>query len=144
MRYARKKNLKIAHASTFVCVMFLTIFGLIAVFDSHNYARPPIPNLYSLHSWIGLAAVILFGLQVITCYIIAIKKETCKREKKNHKSHKFEFQWIGGFVTFLYPQLRGSYKSTLLPYHIFFGLLGYVLEVIAALLGLSEKAFFKM
>lgn len=65
LRYARKKNLKLAHAGGFVCVMILIILGLVAVFDSHNYAKPPIPNLYSLHSWIGLASVILFGLQVI-------------------------------------------------------------------------------
>lgn len=64
LRYARKKNLKLAHAGGFICVMVLTVLGLVTVFDSHNYAKPPIPNLYSLHSWIGLAAVILFGLQV--------------------------------------------------------------------------------
>lgn len=65
LRYARKKHLKVSHAAMFACVMVLAIIGLVAVFDSHNYAKPtPIPNLYSLHSWIGLAAVILFGLQV--------------------------------------------------------------------------------
>lgn len=47
-------------------------------------------------------------------------------------------------MTFLFPQLRDSYKSTIMPYHIFFGLLGYAMAVVAALLGLSEKAFFHM
>jgi cytochrome b-561 len=31
-----------------------------------------------------------------------------------------------------------------MPVHIFFGLLGFVLAIAAALLGISEKAFFSM
>lgn len=65
LRYARKKNLKISHATLFGIVMLFIVLALVAVFDSHNLAKPPIPNLYSLHSWIGLSAVILFGCQVI-------------------------------------------------------------------------------
>lgn len=39
------------------------IAALVAVFSAHNdegYA-----NLYSIHSWVGLATVVMFGLQVM-------------------------------------------------------------------------------
>lgn len=46
------------------------MFALKAVWDSHDYNRDlnnkldPIPNLYSLHSWIGIFIFISFCLQV--------------------------------------------------------------------------------
>lgn len=68
LRYARKRSLKLCHASIFGSIMILVLIASLAVFDSHNLAVPPIPNLYSLHSWVGLTAVTLFILQV-KCYI---------------------------------------------------------------------------
>lgn len=64
-RNVRKLYVKILHASLhFLAIIFLVV-ALKAVFDSHNLAKPkPHPNLFSVHSWLGLAVVILFGMQV--------------------------------------------------------------------------------
>lgn len=63
-RARRKKSLKLIHGGTMIFVIVLTIVALIAAFDSHNLRDPPIPNMYSLHSWVGLTSVILFCCQV--------------------------------------------------------------------------------
>ncbi|XP_031623209.1 cytochrome b561 [Contarinia nasturtii] len=115
VRYARKRSLKISHASIFGAIMFLTLIAAWAVYDSHVLRTPPIPNLYSLHSWIGLIAIILFILQ-----------------------------WLGGFFSFLYPIITAQQRDSFMPTHIYFGLAGYIMAIAAALLGLCEKALFQM
>jgi cytochrome b-561 len=66
-RNNRKRRLKLAHMLIHVIAFILVIIGLVAVFDSHNLKAPPVRNLYTLHSWIGLSAVILFACQVRFC-----------------------------------------------------------------------------
>lgn len=114
-RMARKKNLKYSHAAIHLTVLVAVIIALVAVFDSHNYAATPIPNLYSLHSWVGLTAVILFACQ-----------------------------WVAGFVAYLSPVLAEPLKRMYMPLHIYFGLLGYGFAAAAALMGFAEKAAFNM
>lgn len=113
LRYSSKRGLKLTHATLFGVILALVLIAGVAVYESHNLVDPPIPNFYSIHSWVGIAAMLLF---------------VC--------------QWIGGFVSFLFPQVRAPLKEAIMPYHIFFGLTGYVLAIAAALLGISEKAFF--
>lgn len=114
-RYARKKPLKITHAVIHGLAFLFTVIALVAVFDSHNLAKPPIANMYSLHSWVGLGAVILFS-----------------------------FQYLFGFVSYLFPGVREPFRTTYMPIHIFFGVLGFVLAIAAAVLGLQEKAGFSI
>ena len=65
-RHERKKKLKLVHAGIMLGAFLFTVIALKAVFDSHNLAEDPIPNLYSLHSWIGIITVVLFTMQVST------------------------------------------------------------------------------
>lgn len=57
-----KLVVKLIHAGLNLLAFALVVIALVAVFDFHNSAK--IPNMYSLHSWLGLAAVLLYCLQV--------------------------------------------------------------------------------
>merc|ERR1711860_166511 len=48
-----KKQVKIIHGVVMISVFIIDVIGLQAVFDFHNLKN--IPNMYSLHSWLGLA-----------------------------------------------------------------------------------------
>lgn len=112
-RNERKKKLKVAHAIIMISAFFLAVIGLKAVFDSHNLAN--VPNLYTLHSWIGLVTVILFSLQ-----------------------------WVAGCVTFLFPGLASHLRISFMPVHIFFGMLIFTMACATALLGIAEKTIFAL
>jgi cytochrome b-561 len=56
----------------------------------------------------------------------------------------FACQYVGGFVSFLLPGIRQQIKEAYMPIHIYFGICGFILAIVAALLGLSEKAFWSM
>lgn len=113
LRNEPKKKLKWLHAVMMMTALLLASIGLKAVFDSHNLAERPIDNLYTLHSWIGLSAVICFALQ-----------------------------WLFGFVSFLFPGVRHSLRASYMPLHVYGGLMIFGLATAAALMGLLEKAIF--
>lgn len=50
------------HASFHIIALIIAVIGLAAAFDFHYHAK--IPDLYTLHSWVGMATVILFSFQV--------------------------------------------------------------------------------
>ena len=64
-----KPILKIVHAVIMITVFMLTVIALIAVFDFHNLNLKPIPNMYSVHSWMGLLTVILFCAFICFCTV---------------------------------------------------------------------------
>ncbi|KAL2744829.1 cytochrome b reductase 1-like isoform X1 [Vespula maculifrons] len=114
-RNVRKRRLKLIHTGLMLLIILLTIIALIAVFDSHNLKIPPIPNMYTLHSWIGLTSVILF----------------C-------------FQLLAGFITFLYPGLHDSLRASYMPIHVYFGIATFIGSIATCLIGLNEKAIFSI
>ncbi|XP_057951338.1 transmembrane ascorbate ferrireductase 1 [Malania oleifera] len=104
---AKKLTHMVLHATAFI----LGIIGIYTAFKYHNESG--IANLYSLHSWLGIAIISLYGIQ-----------------------------WIYGFVVFFYPGGTTEIRSGSVPWHVLFGLFVYVLAVGNVAIGLLEKLTF--
>ncbi|XP_023253362.1 cytochrome b ascorbate-dependent protein 3-like isoform X3 [Seriola lalandi dorsalis] len=102
---------KLLHAALMLIALVLSIVGLCAVFDFHNANN--IPNLYSLHSWIGIAATALFAIQ-----------------------------WVVGVAGFLLPCSPISLRKLLKPVHVWMGGSILWLSIAACISGINEKLFF--
>ncbi|XP_068642718.1 transmembrane ascorbate ferrireductase 2-like isoform X2 [Aristolochia californica] len=106
------KNFKKAlHLAVQFIAFLLSFIGIWAALKFHN--EKGIENFYSLHSWLGLACFILFGIQ-----------------------------WGLGFATFWYPGGSRNSRAALLPWHVFFGVYIYALAIATAATGILEKLTF--
>ncbi|XP_072274430.1 plasma membrane ascorbate-dependent reductase CYBRD1 [Pyxicephalus adspersus] len=108
-----KLLMKFIHAGLHLTAAILVIVAMVAVFDFHNAKH--IPNMYSLHSWVGLVVVILFMLQLVV-----------------------------SIVVFLIPITPVSVRAALMPVHVYGGLLLYGGVIGSALMGITEKLIFSL
>ena len=74
-----KARVKIFHVWLLTLSIVFSSIGFKAVYDSHNRAKPPEKNLFSLHSWIGLAVIILLYLQWLCSFCCCF----CRRLDEN-------------------------------------------------------------
>lgn len=80
------------------------LLGVLAAYRSHSLKQPtPIPNLYSVHSYLGLTTVLM----------------ACA-------------QYAAGFVAFLKPSLSLPKRRALMPLHQLFGRVVFVLGLCTA------------
>lgn len=112
-RNENKRNVKILHAVIHLLALIISIVGIVAVFDFHRAAN--IPDMYSLHSWCGMATMVFFCVQ-----------------------------WVMGLVFFLFPVMSAWLRSWYLPLHVFFGLVLLAMAVGTSLLGITEKLLFSI
>ncbi|KAI5618504.1 cytochrome b ascorbate-dependent protein 3 isoform X1 [Silurus asotus] len=103
-----KMRWKILHACLLLLALIFTILGLCAVFNYHNANN--IANLYSLHSWIGIATSALFAVQ-----------------------------WVAGFGAFLLPCSPVPLRVLVKPTHVWLGSILLVLSVVSCISGINEK-----
>ncbi|XP_049479318.1 plasma membrane ascorbate-dependent reductase CYBRD1-like isoform X1 [Panthera uncia] len=108
-----KLLMKSIHAGLHAVAAILAIISLVAVFDFHNAKN--IPNMYSLHSWVGLTVVILYILQLL----------------------------LGVFI-FLLPWAPLSLRALVMPIHVYSGLLIFGTVIATVLMGVTEKLFFAL
>ncbi|MED6143430.1 hypothetical protein PIB30_006004 [Stylosanthes scabra] len=107
----KKEVKKVIHLTLHAIALALGIFGISAAFKNHNESG--IANLYSLHSWLGISVISLYGIQ-----------------------------WLYGFVIFFFPGGTPAIRRESLPWHVLFGLFVYVLAIATASLGFLEKLTF--
>lgn len=73
-RNNRKRDLKNQHAIIHGCIIILVSLAGWAAYASHIYSDPPIPNFYSLHSWLGVLTILMFLSQVSRLLLIILNK----------------------------------------------------------------------
>ncbi|XP_071208685.1 lysosomal membrane ascorbate-dependent ferrireductase CYB561A3 isoform X1 [Salvelinus alpinus] len=104
---------KLLHAGVMLLALLCSILGLCAVFDFHNTNNTP--NLYSLHSWIGICTTALFTTQ-----------------------------WVMGLAGFLLPCSPMSFRKLLKPAHVWMGGCILILSIVSCISGINEKLFFAL
>ncbi|XP_020782938.1 transmembrane ascorbate-dependent reductase CYB561 [Boleophthalmus pectinirostris] len=112
-RNESKRNVKLLHGIIHLLALIITIVGMVAVFDFHRASK--IPDMYSLHSWCGMATLVLFCAQ-----------------------------WVLGLMFFLFPVASAWLRATYLPLHVFCGALLLVMAIGSSLLGITEKLLFSI
>merc|ERR1712241_1069988 len=127
-RCCRRIANKLLHTVFHLLAMPCIALAFVATYDSHTLRTvpcktgqcdDPIPNFYSLHSWMGLATMGLFALQFIV-----------------------------GFFSFLLllccESATASFRANLVPIHSTFGITTFVMAIATACAGLTEKALFSL
>uniref|UniRef100_A0A663F9L7 Transmembrane ascorbate-dependent reductase CYB561 n=2 Tax=Aquila chrysaetos chrysaetos TaxID=223781 RepID=A0A663F9L7_AQUCH len=112
-RHEAKRSTKALHALLHGLALVIALVGIVAVFESHR--TKGIPDMYSLHSWCGMAAFVLYLLQ-----------------------------WLLGCGFFLLPGASFSLRSRYKPQHVFFGIALFALSIAACLLGITEMLLFNI
>ncbi|KAI7731953.1 hypothetical protein M8C21_008965 [Ambrosia artemisiifolia] len=82
----KKAEKKLIHLILHAIALILGIIGIYMAFKNHNESG--IANLYSLHSWLGIGLIVLYGIQ-----------------------------WIFGFLMFFYPGGTADLRRESLPWH---------------------------
>lgn len=59
----KKPEKKLIHLVLHATALILGIIGIYMAFKFHNESN--IANLYSLHSWLGIGVIVLYGIQVM-------------------------------------------------------------------------------
>uniref|UniRef100_A0A4W6CEW0 Lysosomal membrane ascorbate-dependent ferrireductase CYB561A3 n=1 Tax=Lates calcarifer TaxID=8187 RepID=A0A4W6CEW0_LATCA len=64
----KKHPWKLVHAGLMLLALLLSILGLCAVFDFHKHFN--LPDLYSLHSWVGICTVAMFWILGLAGFLV--------------------------------------------------------------------------
>ncbi|KAH1097900.1 hypothetical protein J1N35_014821 [Gossypium stocksii] len=99
---------KAVHLTLQTIALGCGIFGIVVIFKFHDETN--MPDMVTLHSWLGMIAICLFGLQ-----------------------------YLLGFFSYVFPGAESYSRAAYLPWHTFGGLLILFLAICTAEMGLLQK-----
>ncbi|PPD85495.1 hypothetical protein GOBAR_DD17567 [Gossypium barbadense] len=99
---------KAVHLTLQTIALGCGIFGIVVIFKFHNETN--MPDMVTLHSWLGMITICLFGLQ-----------------------------YLLGFFSYVFPGAESYSRAAYLPWHTFGGLLIFFLAICTAEMGLLQK-----
>lgn len=110
----RRAQQKTVHVTMNAVALGLAALGVVVAWKSHSLKKPvPTPNLYSIHSWLGL-----FTLGLAAC------------------------QAALGVVVYLFPRASAQGRASFYQYHAAIGGSTFVLAIATMLVGIQEKSSF--
>ncbi|KAI3950046.1 hypothetical protein MKW92_044609 [Papaver armeniacum] len=102
-----RKVQKLVHLTFLLIALVSGILGVFVVFKFHHEIG--LKNMFTLHSWLGMITICLFGLQ-----------------------------WLFAFFSFLYPGAGMPTRARLVPWHAFVGMVIFLLAICTAETGLLQ------
>ncbi|XP_077234583.1 putative ascorbate-specific transmembrane electron transporter 1 [Tasmannia lanceolata] len=108
---ATRKVKKFIHMMLHLIALLMGVLGIYAIFKFHNELG--MPNMYTLHSWLGMGTICLFGLQFLL-----------------------------GFFSFWFPGAEMPTRAILAPWHYFGGMVIFLMSICTAETGLMEKFYY--
>ncbi|KAJ3672868.1 hypothetical protein LUZ60_006242 [Juncus effusus] len=100
---------KSTHMMLQLIALILGIFGVYVAFKYHNMSQSP--SMMSLHSWLGMCTICLFGLQ-----------------------------WLLGFLFFWFPRAPAVTREMAAPIHMTAGIAIFLMTICTAETGLMQKS----
>ena len=96
------------HATFHLLTIPCGVFGFLAVYEHHNRhvdhetGEPrPVPNFYSVHSWMGLATMAMFGLQFTFGFLTFVVLLCCEKQTRKYRASFAQLHANMGVVTFV-------------------------------------------
>ncbi|WCJ33668.1 Cytochrome b561/ferric reductase transmembrane protein family [Euphorbia peplus] len=105
---AERRVQKAVHLTLHTIALACGIVGVYTAFKFKHEVGSK--DMITLHSWLGISAISLFGLQ-----------------------------WMLGFFSFVYPRAEVSARGSYLPWHVFGGMFIFLLAISTALTGLIQR-----
>ncbi|CAN1158828.1 Transmembrane ascorbate ferrireductase 1 [Linum perenne] len=104
----KKPAQKLAHLILHGVALVLGIIGSYTALKYHNEIG--LPNMYTLHSWLGIIVICLYAIQ-----------------------------WIYGLIVFFYPGGSNNLRKSSLPWHALLGIFIFILAIGTTATGFAEK-----